>query len=80
MIGSTGDPLMSARQRFPMVAGVVEENDEPPGRARPFVLRGARVVVPAEVRHRTPSHATRIPQSTHRDNRVDDDSYTVPDD
>jgi hypothetical protein len=74
------DPLMPSRHRLPAVAGTVDHSDELPSRRRPFVLRDARRITPVETRHRTPSTQTRIPQPTHRDNRQDDDSYTVPDD
>jgi hypothetical protein len=74
------DPLMPGRLRFPMVAATLEHSVEVPTAHRPFVLRRASVVAPEEVRHRTPSHQTRIEQRTTLDNRVEDDSYTVPDD
>jgi hypothetical protein len=74
------DPLMPGRLRFPMVAAALEHSVEVPTAHRPFVLRKALVVTPKEVRHRTPSHQTRIDQRTTLDNRVEDDSYTVPDD
>lgn len=74
------DPLCPARMRFPMAAATVEHSDELPSRTRPFGMRGSRTITPKQAHHRTPSHATVIPQKTHRDNAVDDDSYTVPDD
>lgn len=74
------DPLMPARLRFPMVAASVNYSQEQPSELRPFVLRGAPMVRPSEVRHRTPAHQTRVPQPTTLDNRVNDDSYSVPDD
>lgn len=74
------DPLMPARLRFPMVAASVDRSDEQPSELRPFVLRGAPVITPREIRHRTPAHQTTIPQPTTLDNRVQDDSYSVPDD
>lgn len=74
------DPLVPATVRFPMVPPEVRQSDELRSDRRPFVLRGAQVPPIIEYRHRTPSRPTRIPQTTHRDNRVDDDSYSVPDD
>lgn len=74
------DPLIPETERFPMVPLDVEQNEEPRSKCRPFILRSAPVPPIIEYRHRTPSQPTRIPQTTHRDNRVDDDSYTVPDD
>jgi hypothetical protein len=74
------DPLMPGRLRFPVVAAKLEHSVEMPTAHRPFVMRGAVVVTPKEVKHRTPSHQTRIAQQTTLDNRVEDDSYTVPDD
>jgi hypothetical protein len=74
------DPLMPSRHRLPVVTGTVSHSDELPSQSRPFVLRGVPQVTPAETKHHTPSTRTKIPQPTHRDNRQDDDSYTVPDD
>lgn len=74
------DPLVPARGRFPMVAATIDYSGEPSSTARRFVLRGAEVVSPLQVRHRTPSHRTYHPEKTHRDDRVDDDSWFSPDD
>lgn len=74
------DPLMPAQMRFPMVSPGVRQSEEPRSNSRPFVLRDATAPQIVEYKHRTPSRPTRIPQTTHRDNRVDDDSYSVPDD
>lgn len=77
---SFADPLMPATHRFPRVASVVAESDQPASDRRPFVLRQVQRPPLVEFKHRTAARPTRIPSKTHRDNRVDDDAYTVPDD
>ncbi len=80
------DPLMPARHRFPMNMAVPPASDEPPSHLRPYVLRG---VVPrptagpdgvVRAKHRTPATQRKIPEKTGLDNKIVDDSYTVPDD
>lgn len=80
------DPFMPARHRFPMDLAMPPIRDEPPSGQRPFVLRG---VVPrpttgpgriVRAKHRTPATQRKIPSKTGLDNKIVDDSYTVPDD
>ena len=80
------DPLMPARHRFPMTLAMPLASDESPSQLRPFVLRG---VAPqpstgpggvVRAKHRTPATQRKIPEKTGLDNKVVDDSYTVPDD
>ncbi len=80
------DPFMPARHRFPMTLATSPASDESPSQLRPFVLRG---VAPrpsagpggvARGKHRTPATQRKIPEKTGLDNKVVDDSYTVPDD
>ena len=80
------DPFMPARHRFPMDVAMPPMSDEPPSSQRPFVLRG---VMPqpsagpggvARAKHRTPATQRKIPSKTGLDNKIVDDSYTVPDD
>jgi hypothetical protein len=74
------DPIMPATLRFPTVSADAPHSDEPRSAQRPYVLRNTLVPPVVESKHRTASKATRVPSKTHRDNKVDDDSYTVPDD
>lgn len=80
------DPLMPARHRFPMTLAVPPTSDEPPSHMRPFVLRGvaprpsAGLEGVARAKHRTPASQRTIPAKTGLDNKIVDDSYTVPDD
>lgn len=55
---------------------------DPPSGARPFVLRGVSPtpVGVVEAKHRTGATRRKIDQTTNLDNKVVDDSYTVPDD
>ncbi|MGH3831830.1 MAG: hypothetical protein ACRDRS_15520 [Pseudonocardiaceae bacterium] len=80
------DPFMPARHRFPMNVAMPPASDEPPSHRRPFVLRG---VAPrpttgpgavARAKHRTPATQRKIEEKTGLDNKMVDDSYTVPDD
>ncbi|MGH3870441.1 MAG: hypothetical protein ACRDSR_02835 [Pseudonocardiaceae bacterium] len=80
------DPFMPARHRFPMDVAMPSVSDEQPGARRPFVLRG---VVPrpaagrgevVQAKHRTPATQRKMPSKTGLDNKMVDDSYTVPDD
>ncbi len=80
------DPLMSSRHRFPMNLVRPPTSDESPSHLRPYVLRG---VAPrpsvdlgevVEAKHRTPATQRKIPEKTGLDNKIVDDSYTVPDD
>lgn len=80
------DPFMPVRHRFPMNVTSPPVSDEPPSHRRPFVLRG---VAPrpaagpggvARAKHRTPATQRKIPEKTGLDNKIVDDSYTVPDD
>lgn len=81
-----GEPLLSAVHRFPVNLVSPPTSEEPPSQVRPYVLRGVvpRVsAVPDEAvrnKHRTPVTQRQIPQQTNLDNKVVDDSYTVPDD
>lgn len=80
MTSQREDPLMPSKIRFPMVSGTIDHSDEQPSQLRPFALRRAPAVTPSEAKHRTVSGPTKIPQKTPRDNAMDDDAYTVPDD
>lgn len=76
------DPLMPATQRFPVNPIVIPVDRSQPSLGRPFILRG---LLPnggstIEAKHRTPTSQRKIPQETNLDNKVVDDSYTVPDD
>lgn len=73
------DPLMPGPRRFPMNPHTIEGSRDGPSPARPFVLRHAVVLAPVAGKHRTPASQRTIPQTTNLDNRVVDDSYTVPD-
>jgi hypothetical protein len=86
VITINGNPLMPARYRFPMNLAVLPTSHEPPSHRRPFVLRG---VAPrpsagpsgvARAKHRTPVTQRKIPETIGLDNKIVDDSYTVPDD
>lgn len=80
------DPLMPARHRFPMNVTMPSTSNEPPSHRRPYVLRsvvprptaGPGAVVRAK--HRTPATQRKVPEKTGLDNKIVDDSYTVPDD
>lgn len=80
------DPFMPDRHRFPMNLAMPPTSDEPPSHRRPFVLRGVAprpTTGPGGVvraKHRTPATQRKIPQKTGLDNKMVDDSYTVPDD
>jgi hypothetical protein len=80
------DPFMPARHRFPMNLVIPPTSDEPPGHLRPYVLRGVTprpTAGPSGVvraKHRTPNTQRTIPETTGLDNKIVDDSYTVPDD
>ncbi|MGH3720095.1 MAG: hypothetical protein ACRDRI_14885 [Pseudonocardiaceae bacterium] len=80
------DPFMPARHRFPMNVSMPPTSDEPPSQLRPFVLRGvaprttAGPGAVARAKHRTPATQRTIPEKTGLDNKIIDDSYTVPDD
>jgi hypothetical protein len=80
------DPLMPARHRFPMTLARPLTSDEPPSRLRPYALRGVAPRPTAgphgivRAKHRTPATQRKIPEKTGLDNKIVDDSYTVPDD
>lgn len=80
------DPVVPARHRFPMTLAMPPVSDESPSQLRPFVLRGVAPRPSAgpggvvRVKHRTPATQRKIPEKTGLDNKVVDDSYTVPDD
>ncbi|MGH3834238.1 MAG: hypothetical protein ACRDSF_00830 [Pseudonocardiaceae bacterium] len=80
------DPFMPARHRFPMDLAMPPISDEPPGDRRPFVLRGVAPRPTAgfggvvQAKHRTPATQRKMPSKTGLDNKMVDDSYTVPDD
>lgn len=79
------DPLMPSLQRFPVNPLFIPIDDAQPSDARPFVLRGHLPLRAPTVdgvihaRHRTDPTQRKIPQQTNLDNKVVDDSYTVPD-
>jgi hypothetical protein len=81
-----GEPLISGVHRFPVNLSDPPTSEEPPSAARPFVLRGVTPRPSAgpgavvRAKHRTPASQRVIPRTTNLDNRVVDDSYTVPDD
>lgn len=80
------DPFMPARYRFPMTLVMPLDSDESPSQLRPYVLRGVAPRLSAgpggvvRAKHRTPATQRKIPEKTGLDNKVVDDSYTVPDD
>jgi hypothetical protein len=80
------DPFMPVRHRFPVNLASPPVSEEQPSPSRPYVLRGVaprRTHGPAgiaEAKHRTPGTKRTIPQTTGLDNKMVDDSYTVPDD
>ncbi|MGH3896935.1 MAG: hypothetical protein ACRDTA_01525 [Pseudonocardiaceae bacterium] len=80
------DPFMPAGHRFPMDLAIPPISDEPPSGWRPFVLRGVTPRPTAgpggvvRAKHRTPATQRKIPSKTGLDNKIVDDSYTVPDD
>ncbi len=79
------DPLFPAQERFPINPLFIAIDHSPPSNARPFILRGHLPFrAPAvdgviNVRHRTDATQRKIPEETNLDNKVVDDSYTVPD-
>jgi hypothetical protein len=81
-IGMFDDPLLPATQRLPLQPLRVPPSTAAPSLLRPFVLRFT--VHPdldlVEVKHRTTSRPTRVPQKTHTDSKTLPDHYTVPDD
>lgn len=78
----SGDPLMPASQRLPVNPLFIPIVPDPPSGARPFVLRGVsptRRSGVAQAKHRTDDTQRKIEQTTNLDQKVVDDSYTVPD-
>lgn len=73
------DPLMPQARRFPMNPHTIDGSHEVPSKERPFVLRHSVALPPPEATHRTPATRRLIPNTTNLDNKVVDDSYTVPD-
>ena len=76
------DPLVPSAGRVPVNPLFTPVDSDPPSRVRPFILRGISPVPEGviEARHRTNATQRKIRQNTNLDNKVVDDSYTVPDD
>ncbi|MBA2308937.1 MAG: hypothetical protein H0W01_06510 [Pseudonocardiales bacterium] len=76
---------MPQLQRFPVNPLFIPIDHAMPSDDRPFVLRGhvpSRTAAGEGVihaKHRTDPTQRKIPQQTNLDNKVVDDSYTVPD-